>query len=186
MEQIVTLVSFETKTGMGQRGPWQMWLFKDAGGNAYQTFDAALATKAQALVGQSARLQYEAMQRGQYVNNVIKAIEAAALAPAATAPNAPLGAPNAQTYIPQAAPDKEKRIHRQTASKVAADVIQVLGLEVNSLDEFVQLCDSLVSYYETGSAPGSSVPVALNGAASSDAAPVGVGADDIPFGTVAY
>jgi hypothetical protein len=45
---------------------------------------------------------------------------------------------------------KEERIHRQTASKVAAILISHVPAEQRTLDNVLALAERLVAYYESG------------------------------------
>lgn len=114
--------------------------------------------------------------RSLWINGVGPEAAAAAQAPAATPPQQPV----AQGFPAQASPPqhvhvqpqahlmqamqqqpvatvqprhddvRERRIHRQTASKVAVDLLKFLEPQHHTFDTLLQLSERLVAYYEHG------------------------------------
>lgn len=166
MQQVVTLVSYEVKTGQGQKGPWTLKTYKDAGGNKFQTFDAALQNVADGLIGQAATVTFEVEPR-QYTdsqgtprtanNNVLKSIEAAgqqqAFTPnqvsgSSTLPLAPatVVAPAAQVI------DQRQTLINRSAALARAIEAHAAGIaKVTDPQQLAAIADLFVKYIETGS-----------------------------------
>lgn len=92
----------------------------------------------------------------------------------------PMG-PVAQLAPPQSAWDqKEDRIHRQTATKVASILISHVPAEQRTLDNVLALAERLVAYYENGLAQ---AVMQQPGQQDGDPGPQGIpqSDDDIPF-----
>lgn len=172
---------------------------------SYATFDKGVALTAQSLAGAGAplvNLTYNEKQKGQYTNRYAEKVEQAQAQTSLVAPGGPLGiayapdyrsAPTA-TMVPQQtfqtiphAPqetDKDLRIMRQTATKVAVQLLPYLPEHERTPLGLLTMSDYLVDYYVGG------VPVAPGGFA---AAPSGIASDpgaelrppltdnDIPF-----
>lgn len=173
MEVVTTLTGYDTKSGMGQRGPWTLHLFADSTGTKFQTFDGGLASRIGQMMHQTVRLVYDVEQRNGYPNNVIKAIE---LAPGVQ----PTQQPQQQTFngaaAPQPSSDDSKR--RWAASDVAAATLQAAVTLLGYLPEeqrtlqtlvavFETLCrnvetgaEALIAYYQNGPSSSSQVPAA--------------------------
>lgn len=100
-------------------------------GNKWTTFDGEVAQKANALVGQTVSARVEVSQKGQYTNYNILDIApqgqlppAAFPAPSGTAVPLPVPAtPTAAIPIVQGDPEKDARIAKGVAVKVAAQVV---------------------------------------------------------------
>ena len=58
-----------------------------------------------------------------------------------------------QPATPPQSDDRESKIHRQTASKVAAILLGYLGPEERTLDTLLSVSERLVAYYDDGMAP---------------------------------
>lgn len=59
--------------------------------------------------------------------------------------------PTAVEPMAQAQSSTEDKIHRQTATKVAAHLLPYVQIEQRNLDTLLQISDKLVAYYEHGS-----------------------------------
>ena len=146
-EQVVTITGVFTEQGNNSRGPWTRWDVKDAGGNKYQTFDEGLGRKAEAAKGSSVKVTYEEVQRGQYVNKVLKAVEPQ------VAEREAIAAVNAAA---QATPyngsetERQLRIMRQSGLERAILATQALGIEVSGVDELFEISDQFVDYFVNG------------------------------------
>lgn len=96
------------------------------------------------------------------------------------APTGPVPTPQAQpapAYSPaQAQDDRELKIHRQTASKVAVNLLRFLLPEQQTFANLLAISERLVAYYDHG-APGTGQGSADWG----DGASVPTADDDIPF-----
>ena len=57
---------------------------------------------------------------------------------------------SAAPVAPQAPSDRDKQIHRQTAAKVAAQLLAYFPAEEQSLTTFYTVAEQLVSYFATG------------------------------------
>lgn len=144
-----------TIDGVTVKGTARGDVFKiQANGKELATFDRALATRAKELTGQSAFITYAEVQKGQYTNLYLDAIEPAGGTAGGFTREAPAAAD----------PERELRIMRQTAVKAACTLAPSLDGPVGASDIFV-MADRFVEYFQSGSvdlgAPG--------------------GADDIPF-----
>lgn len=167
MQQVVTLVGVETKTGQGQKGPWTLKVYKDAGGNKYQTFDGPLQQIADSLLGQSASVVYDVEtrnytdQQGQARtanNNVLRFIEASAGTVGATAQ----AEGNVQTtFVPQTVtaqtvqqddrPIRSHETNRADALKIAVEAHAAGIAVVSDPMQLAAIADLFVKYIETGS-----------------------------------
>ena len=146
MEQVVTLTSVEVKkTGTSKHGPWALRLFKDAGGNKYQTFDVDLGEKAAGLVGQSVEIRYEVEQNGDYENKVLKAVRPSGEAPASSPASAPTAVVSGATQD-----ERQVRITRQWAVNAA---IATVAAGILAADSPVDVID-LAGFYENYAANG--------------------------------
>jgi hypothetical protein len=95
----------------------------------------------------------------------------------------------AQQGIVQQAPQRdlrEEKIHRQTATKVAVDLLKYLTPEHHTFDNLITLSERLVAYYERGvqwGGGGSQGNPSVTAVADGDPGPQGVPHtdDDIPF-----
>jgi hypothetical protein len=65
------VMTFETRTGTTR------YVLRDSDGNEYTTFREAIGTRAQALEGSRARIEYHEEQRGQYQNVYLDKVEPA-------------------------------------------------------------------------------------------------------------
>jgi hypothetical protein len=169
-EQIIGQV-----TGIVQKGPdkWQAVVVPD--GSQYPknlwTKDAGLIASLSSMIGQrlgfSCNVSHWNMQDGTPVRSLwIDSVGApTADSPAMQGPSYVERAQQAQQNIrvqPQViqagaaaiSPEvKEQRIHRQTASKVAAILLSNLPPEQRSMDALLQLSERLVAYYMNGLPP---------------------------------
>jgi hypothetical protein len=155
VEVVTTFSGVETKSGDSLRGAWIMRLFADPSGVKYQTFDKGLGETGQGFVGtnQPVRVVYEVEQRGDFSNNVIKALEAAPAglsAPPAPESTQAVAAAPAPTPTSQGLSVKDEQIHRQTAAKVAAKLLQHFPEEERTLATFDSVVDHLVQYFNHG------------------------------------
>lgn len=139
-EQVVTITGVFTQQGNNARGPWTRYDVKDAGGNKYQTFDAELGAKAQAVQGQSVTLTFHEEARGQYTNNVLDGIK--------TSVN---GATNAAPSVPsESQDDRQLRIMRQAGLERAILAASAIGIELSSVDDLYAISDQFVDYFVNG------------------------------------
>lgn len=150
MPEIVTnLTGVEVKTGTTDKGPWSLSIFSSENGK-YQTFDKALGGTAQGRIGQGpTRIVYHEETRGDFTNNIIDAIEAA---PSGVTPP-PQQQPDAGLALQQAVQvisEKDQQIHRQTAAKVAAELLQYFPAEERTIATFDTVCDRLVEFFNHG------------------------------------
>jgi hypothetical protein len=159
LQQIVTLTGFETKTGSNDNGGWTLYLFKDGGGNKYQTFEDDLGSKASGLIGKSVDVEYEVQERDLPAkgdrpattvrNNVIKSVkEATGLA--------------AQHVVVQQAVNgtagnrsdfqrSKEEVRRTAAIQTAATLIASPNWEGNQdIPTLVQLAEQVAVYAENG------------------------------------
>jgi hypothetical protein len=154
MQQVVTITNVFSESGNSKATgkPYTRYDIKTAGGTKFQTFDAALGAQAKSLEGASVEIEYEVESRGQYENNVLKSISAAA----------PPDYYGAGQSAPQAAVntnDRELRIMRQSAldraiNTVGHGIVEIEGVKVtpdkiNPYDLF-RLADTYILYFEAG------------------------------------
>jgi len=126
------------------------------------TFKRSLADSAFELIGQAAELHYAVKQNGDFTNYYLNNI----LPARATAAEAAQRAQEAQPLLRQAAglpeapvpsqgltnaPSKDQAIHRQTAAKVAATLVQAAP----NTDPYVfwENVEKLAHYFDTGVIP---------------------------------
>lgn len=166
----------------------------------YATFDKGLALTAQSLSGPQAplvTLTYTEKQKGQYTNRYAEKIEQAqtqlgvgqiAFGPGPAQALAPTVTQNVLPQLPVAAPpmsgvDKEMRIMRQTASKVAVHLLPYLPAHEQTPQGLLTMADFLVDYFVEGAPP--ATPIATTQAAFAQDPGVEIGRvftdDDIPF-----
>ncbi len=153
MNQIVTFTGLETKTGANDSGGWTLYLFKDAGGNKFQTFDDDLGHAGQKLIGQSVEVEYEVQTRDLPAkgdrpattvnNNVLKSLREAS--ETATDKPDPVNAP-AQSF----SSDRPIRSHETNRSDALGHAVAKVGPEHNNAQELFALADAFTRYIETG------------------------------------
>lgn len=121
--------------GSNARGPWTKTAVVGGDGNEYATFDGALASLAQGLVGQVAKFTFEESKRGKYTNLDLKDIEAA---PAGAAP---------VTAAPKGGEFRTKeQILYTSALELAVTSFGIAGLDpVTNVPELYELADE---FYE--------------------------------------
>ena len=176
MQQVVTLVDYSVpKIGNGQHGPWSLHVFKDAGGNKYQTFKDDVANVARGLMNTPVSVTYDVETRSyqdqqgqtrQAQNNVLTSVEAAngqqtvggfpAGQQAATAaPVASQGLPlaPATTLAPAAqVVDQRQTIINRSAALARAIEAHAAGIAVvQDPAQLAAVADLFVKYIETGS-----------------------------------
>ena len=165
MQQVVTLTGLETKSGAGDKGPWTLSTFKDAGGNKFQTFDGALAGLAQSLLGQQVTVTYEVETRSYKDrngvdrvanNNVLQAIAAGAQAGVST--EAPLPShtgPQQQTSTSPAWSSNGggadySSLNRVRAGELANGTVAAAGIKINDPSQLELFANMWLRYIESG------------------------------------
>ncbi len=156
MEAVTQLTGVETKSGNNGRGSWTGYFFTASDGQKYQTFDKALGGSLQQHLGGAAlRLVYEDEQRGDFTNHVVKSFEIAgegAVQAQPAAQSEPAQAAQAAQASSSTASAKDVQIHRQTAAKVGAELLQYFPPEEQTLATFNQVVDELVDFFNHGRA----------------------------------
>ena len=154
MNQVVTLMGFETKTGSNDSGGWTLYLFKDAGGNKYQTFDDDLGSTAAGLINKSVEVEYEVQERDLPAkgdrpattvrNNVIKSVKEVLGRPDVPTPETP------QVSRSDFQRSKEE-VRRTAAIQTAATLIASPNWEGNQdIPTLIQLAEQVAVYAENG------------------------------------
>lgn len=136
MSEIITTVE-DVKVvaeGSNTRGPWTKTAVVGGDGNEYATFDGALASKAAALKGQTAKITFESTQRGKYTNLDLKDIEGSSGAPVTTpAAGSPAAIKNDQFRT-------KEELRRTAALEIAVTAFGVAGLDpVTQVPELYEL-----------------------------------------------
>jgi hypothetical protein len=145
MQQVVTITNVFLENGNSKATgkPYTRYDIKTAGGTKFQTFDAALGAQAKSLEGTSVEIEYEVESRGQYENNVLKSISAAA----------PPDYYGAGQTTPQAAVntnDRELRIMRQSALDRAINTVGHGIVQADDVSDLFKLADTYILYFEAG------------------------------------
>lgn len=154
MERVITIKEAAVlKSGTSKRGPWTLSVVKDTNGDSYTTFDNALRELAEGNIGASARVLFTQDDRGSKAEDLTILSEA---------PQSPSNGTGELERFPDVVVDprpyngsyeanKQKKIMRQTAAKVAA-AIEAAHPDPNGFDieAFLSLADGLVSYFEEG------------------------------------
>lgn len=147
------LTSVEIKReGESKHGKWVLRLFKDAGGNKYQTFDVDLGEKASGLIGRSVEVRFEVEQNGDYENKVLKAVRET------ENPQASGSTPEAQQSLSVApvvsqAPSSDRpiRSHETNRSDALGQAIGTSFVNAKTVEELIAVADYYLRYIEGGS-----------------------------------
>lgn len=184
----VVIKGVESK--MVKNGTLKLWEVETAEGTKWATFKEPTARAAHALIGKPALIAYVIKSDGQrtsyYLNEIGPAAPGSELPPAAADPSAQTASP----VVPQASKDisftefatverdrqdaekaKTESIHRQVATKVAAELSKTPA-------DFWANVSELIAFYATGSMPDL---VQRSGVTSHAAFDDTQPADDIPF-----
>jgi len=163
LQQVVTLTGLETKSGAGDKGPWTLSTFKDAGGNKFQTFDGALAGLAQSLLGQQVTVTYEVETRSYKDrngvdrvanNNVLQAIAAGAQAGVPSTPPLPSHTGPQQTTSTGSSSNgggaDYSSLNRVRAGELANGTVAAAGIKINDPSQLELFANMWLRYIETG------------------------------------
>lgn len=150
-QQTVTLVSAEKKTGTNKKGNWFFYIFKDAGGNTWQTaFNSGLGSQLAGALDQSVTLTYHEETRGDFTNSVIDHADFGATEPwkdvtGGLSPDVPtsVNAPAAATS------SKDESIARAVAFKGAIDLASSGVLDADK-DGIIAVAEFFEGYLLTG------------------------------------
>jgi hypothetical protein len=187
---------WQVEVNVGQQNPRRLW-----------TKDAALVGQLSMMIGQTTSFlcgishwvnQQQQPVRSLWINGVGQGMQQpqpVQQQPMVVQPTAPMQPQQITLPQPQAQPVaqmqqprsdfvpesvRETRIHRQTASKVAAILISHVPAEQRTLENVLALAERIVAYYENGLMQ-AAMPMAGDGAG--DPGPQGIPQtdDDIPF-----
>ena len=144
MPQTLTFAKVFTAEGEKNGKTWTRWDFKTEDGERYVTFNAGLANKISTNTPVTVEIEGE---------NKIAALIASVPAENQQASSGSGGGPaspqgGAQSVT--APSERDTQIHRQTAAKVAAKLLDFFPEEEQSLETFFTVSDQLVSYFATG------------------------------------
>jgi hypothetical protein len=166
MQQVVTLVEYSVpKTGQSQHGPWSLHVFKDAGGNKYQTFKDDVANVARGLMNTPVSVTYDVETRNyqdqqgqarQAQNNVLTSVEAAngqqTVGGFPAGQQAATAAPVAAQTAPAQSSDPRGTIINRSAALARAIEAHAAGIAVvQDPSQLAAVADLFVKYIETGS-----------------------------------
>lgn len=148
MAATLTFDQVFTKEGEKNGKSWKRWDFK-FGDDRYSTFQKKLADKI--TVGEPATIEFDVTAGSNgYTNRTITAV----LASQGVEPyQESSSSPEAVKTAPMASggpSERETQIHRQTASKVAAQLLQYFDPEERTLDTFYVIAEQLVDYFANG------------------------------------
>lgn len=155
MERVITIKAVNTKSGQSQKGPWTMALVNDENGQVYQTFDNGYRELAEGNLEATARVVFTQQTRGNFTNNVIDKLT---IEPTAqTAVNGTVS-PSNGTVTYNGTDDRQIKIMRQSAAKVAAELLKLEKPEDQTFDTFQNITERLVSYFDNGLEEQVSIP----------------------------
>src|SRR3990167_7439492 len=138
------LVHHSTKAGTTAKGTWVLNTFKANDGTEYQTFDAALASQALALMGQPVEIEFTPEERGNFVNNTIVGI-------AASTQTTPI---LQQTYTAPPTVAEIKPVDRNAGIARAIETFGVAGVDpLENQDALFELADVYATYGALGVKP---------------------------------
>jgi hypothetical protein len=143
MKTTVTITQHYPVYGESNGRAWVRNDFKFDDGQKFQTFDADLASQVKSLMHRPVELEYEPQERGQYVNNDIKAVTPAGDAPA-TAPLAAAATPEIQP------------VDRNAGLARAIEFLSVAGenpLKAFDNGTLFELADTFAEYGALGAKP---------------------------------
>jgi len=152
----VTLTGFETKSGNNDSGGWTLYLFKDAGGNKYQTFEDDLGLAAAGLIGKSVEVEYEVQERDLPAkgdrpattvrNNVLKSVKEVDNGGPGQMQSVNAAQVNSRSYDDE----RQLRIMRQSALDRAINTVAAGIAEVSGFRDLFEIADEFILYFEAG------------------------------------
>lgn len=149
MSSVTTvLIAHDQKHGSNAKGPWTLNLFKAQDGNEYKTFENAIASQANALLGQTVTVEYEEKAAKDPKYQPDRILESTVATPGATvAPAVPNAAPVAASSID----DRQTMIMRQSALDRALTAFGIAGVDpLADLDSVLELSDQFIDYFIGG------------------------------------
>ncbi len=141
MELVATIEKVFTTTGESSKGPWTRYDVK-AAGKKFQTFKDAVGKQAQKLEGQTVKLTYREVARGEYTNYELDAVEPDDRGAAFT---------NAEVKEIQSSDDvRQLRIMRQSALDRAISTVAAGIVEVDGADALFAIANTYIDYFVNG------------------------------------
>lgn len=124
---------------------WTRWDYKTAGGERYAHFASTQEIPLNVEVGLELTAK-GAIKKWKPVSGSESAGKPQAYPETREGVQGVTAAPAA----PQTPSDRDKQIHRQTAAKVASNLLQYFPAEEQTLETFYTVAEQLVSYFGTG------------------------------------
>ena len=142
MQTVVFTKVFKAE-GSSQRGPWVRWDYKTADGGRFPHFAAEQEIPLDTAVNVQTSAKGD-IKSWEHVDGSL---------PAAGGQQSTTSAPEAVRTAPvasQGPSERDTQIHRQTATKVAAKLLDFFPKAEQDLDTFWVVTEQLVDYYQNG------------------------------------
>lgn len=178
---VVTFVDHQAFPMTTQFGPGTKHKLTTDNDAVYETWKDAVASSAVALIGRPAQIEYTVRKNGDYTNYTLTTVAPFDQKETSGAPAAPAQPP---VQLTEKERKKELRIMRQSASKVAIDLLRD---DERTFENLVVLAERLIRYFAGGPdaalpPSASSSPPAEAPAGAADVAPARPApSSDIPF-----
>lgn len=175
MQAVVTFTGFETKKeGVSDHGPWALRIFKDPGGNKFQTFDRDLGDALIAKLNQQVTVTYE-IESNSYTdrngnartaqNNVIKSfLDGAQAGVSGVQPQQTQTQGTTQSSGGSSTGGNYDSLNRVRAGELANGMVAALQIQNVDPSQMELFANMWLSYIETGSFTSSGSPSQPDGA----------------------
>ena len=160
-EIIAKIDEVNSKSVNTSRGAGTVYEIK-ADGKRFSTFKAPLGKQAAELRGQTAKIEYSAVQKGEFTNYYLEGVEG--VASAEIAPVVIEAGAVTHNITPRTQDDKSAQINRSVAFKGAVDLVAAGVLSIDGIGDLDKLTTDLIPVVE-GSYTGKQLEYALDVAA---------------------
>jgi hypothetical protein len=141
---VVQITEVNSKQVNTKRGVGTVFEVKGSDGKSYSTFDSKLGQQAAQLRGQSAVLQFETVQKGEFTNHYLKGIEADEFVASAGPKEMVLNPYGQSNFLQPATDTKSQQINRSVAFKGATELVAAGVLTIDDVADLAKLTDKLI------------------------------------------